>query len=270
MYVFTWVSVGAKHLAPSQLRLTACKPDLPRTLTDGFWYDNKWTSLICKPFIHYSKDSIRMCLRNRHVYLTGDSTIRQWFAEIANTLGMSRKEDNQFRNKSFYLSRYDEKDNIDLKFIFHPLSLHPSSVFVNLSVVQFEADVLANLGGDSCNHIVVISPWAHFPNYPWGSYVEWLEGIRDAYLLARKRCPNLKFVVKTPHAVNMQWEMKGRDWMFYQMKQAMWDTFLGTGAIFVDVWDMNLSYPSTPINLHMPGEVVKEEVSFFLSHVCAR
>lgn len=215
--------------------------------------------------------NIQECLRGQNIYLTGDSTTRQWFAEIAKSLNLSSAADRQFKDKSFHLFRKDMKSNISLEFIFHPLSLHPSAVFVNFSIVRFEADVLHSLAKVPCqNAIVVISPWAHFPNYPWGSYVDWLEGIRDAYSYVKRTCPNIKLVVKTPHPVNMQWEMKARDWMFYQMKEAMWKVFQGSGAFFLDVWDMNLSYPSAPINMHMPNNVIQEEVSLFLSHACRR
>eukprot|EP00057_Strongylocentrotus_purpuratus_P001906 XP_003723455.1 PREDICTED: NXPE family member 3 [Strongylocentrotus purpuratus] len=262
---------GRAILDPQLYSLPICQADLSRALSDGFWYNNHWQSLVCQPRIKFSKMNIQECLRGQNIYLTGDSTTRQWFAEIAKSLNLSSAADRQFKAKSFHLFRKDMKSNISLEFIFHPLSLHPSAVFVNFSIVRFEADVLHSLAKVPCqNAIVVISPWAHFPNYPWGSYVDWLEGIRDAYSYVKRTCPNIKLVVKTPHPVNMQWEMKARDWMFYQMKEAMWKVFQGSGAFFLDVWDMNLSYPSAPINMHMPNNVIQEEVSLFLSRACRR
>ncbi|XP_041469793.1 NXPE family member 3-like [Lytechinus variegatus] len=258
-------------LDPQLMSLPICQPDLSQTLSDGFWYKDRWNSLVCQPRVKFSINTIRECLQGQNIYLTGDSTTRQWFAEIAKSLNLGSAVDREFKNKSFHLLRTDKKNNIKLEFIFHPLSLHPSSVFVNLSVVRFEADVLLSLAKTPCQSaIVVISPWAHFPNYPWGSYLDWLEGIYDAYSYLKRTCPDIKLIVKTPHPVNMQWEMKARDWMFYQMKQAMWKVFKGSGAFFVDVWDMNLSYLSAPINMHMPSNVVKEELSLFLSHACQR
>ncbi|XP_071476363.1 NXPE family member 1-like [Diadema antillarum] len=261
---------GSKVLDRDILPLPTCQPDLPVTVSDGFWFGNRWHSLVCSPQVEFRGPSIRSCLKHQNVFFTGDSTTRQWFSAVVKALGRSKPEDNQFKNKSFYLERRDTMSDINFKFIFHPLSLHPHAVFVNLSVVRFEADVLLGLPRDSCNHVVVFSPWAHFPNYPWRSYLEWLEGVRDALLVARERCPGLKFVVKTPHPVNMQQEMKARDWMFYQMRAAMFDAFSGVGALFVDTWDMNLSYPSAPSNMHMPDKVISEEISLFLSHLCSR
>ena len=210
------------------------------------------------------------CLKHTNVIFTGDSTTRQWFASLAELFGVGHPEDHE---RTFILERNLPQPDINISFAFHPLSTHPKPVFVNFSRVRFEVDILLDIPAkgvaSSCDskHVVVISPWAHFIMWPWDAYMEWLTHIRDAMLEVVQKCPNLKVVVKSPHAVDKVTSYKGRDYLFIEMMQAMRDVFQGTGAIFIDIWDMDYAYPS-PMVLHMPKEVINQEIALFLSYIC--
>ena len=217
------------------------------------------------------------CLKQTNVIFTGDSTTRQWFASLAELFGVGHPEDHE---RTFILERNLPQPDINISFAFHPLSNHNKPVFVNFSQVRFEVDILLDIpaksvpaaGGkmtSSCDskHVVVISPWAHFLMWPWDAYMEWLTNIRDVMLEVVQKCPNLKLIVKSPHAVNKVTSTKGRDYLFTEMKRAMRDVFQGTGAIFIDIWDMDYAYPS-PMVLHMPKEVIDQEIALFLSYIC--
>ena len=136
-----------------------------------------------------------------------------------------------------------------------------------MSQVRFEVDILLDLPRHTCNHVIVISPWAHFIMWPWDAYIEWLTHIRDAMLEVKQRCPKLKVVIKSPHAVDKVTSMKGRDFMYAEMMKAMREVFQGSGVLFIDIWDMDYGYPS-PMVLHMPKDVINQEISLFLSYVC--
>ncbi len=247
------------------LYLPPCGPDLPPApLTDGYWYNNQWNSLICDAKQIYNKSIALQCLQNTNVVFTGDSTTRQWFASLARLFDVGHPEDHE---RTFFLERNIAEADINISFIFHPLSTHPKPVFVNMSQVRFEVDVLLDLSQHTCKHVVVISPWAHFIMWPWDAYTEWLTHIRDAMLEVKKRCPNLIVIIKSPHAVDKVTTMKGRDFMFKEMMHAMRETFQGTGAIFIDIWDMDYAYP-IPMVLHMPDDVINQEIALFLSYIC--
>ncbi|XP_062387641.1 NXPE family member 3-like [Sardina pilchardus] len=55
-----------------------CKPGLPTPVPAGFYLNDVWTSLVCAAR-HFSVPEIAPCLRDKHIYIMGDSTIRQWF-----------------------------------------------------------------------------------------------------------------------------------------------------------------------------------------------
>ena len=222
---------------------------------------------MCKQSLKYSPSAINRCLNNYNVHLTGDSTLRQWFFSLTDALNVTIPGGN---DKTKMIYKYsDSKININLTFTFHPLSYHRSFA-VDIAQTRFEADVLLNLPRHTCNHVVVIGPWAHFITWPWRAYVEWLTNIKSAIIAARQRCPDIKVVIKSPHPVENQQtsrSMMGVDILFWDMKRKMRDIFEGNDVSFVDTWYMVQVYPE-PNDLHMPFEVMDQEVALFLSYIC--
>eukprot|EP00057_Strongylocentrotus_purpuratus_P018742 XP_011673216.1 PREDICTED: NXPE family member 3 [Strongylocentrotus purpuratus] len=233
-------------------------------LTEGYWWNRTWFSLTCGPRVSLNKANVHHCLHDTNIYFTGDSTTRQWFAAITEALGLGQPEDHE---RAFLLQRRDKAANLNLTFIFHPLTAHPQQVFVNLSTVKFEADVILELPRHTCRNVVVFSPWAHFSIWQWEAYTDWLKGIRAAILVAKQRCPDLLFVYKSPHPVDKWSVFPARDVVFNEMRALVRDIFEGLGVIFVDIWDINLGSP-WPITLHMPSDVIDQEVSVLLSYLC--
>ncbi|XP_011673216.2 NXPE family member 3 [Strongylocentrotus purpuratus] len=244
--------------------LPRCEPGMDTPLTEGYWWNRTWFSLTCGPRVSLNKANVHHCLHDTNIYFTGDSTTRQWFAAITEALGLGQPEDHE---RAFLLQRRDKAANLNLTFIFHPLTAHPQQVFVNLSTVKFEADVILELPRHTCRNVVVFSPWAHFSIWQWEAYTDWLKGIRAAILVAKQRCPDLLFVYKSPHPVDKWSVFPARDVVFNEMRALVRDIFEGLGVIFVDIWDINLGSP-WPITLHMPSDVIDQEVSVLLSYLC--
>ena len=226
-----------------------------------------WTSLVCQPTLVYSQAEVRRCLNNYNVHLTGDSTVRQWFFSLTDALNVTIPGGD---DKKKMLYRYDEDPGFNLTFTFHPLTYQMSFV-VNISQQRFETDVLLNLPPHTCNHVVVVSPWTHFMTWPWRAYVEWLTNIKSAILEAKRLCPELKVVVKSPHALEnlSSKSMIGVDILFWDMKLKMREIFEGNDVFFVDTWDMCQAYP-VPNEMHMPSDVINQEVALFLSYMCSK
>eukprot|EP00057_Strongylocentrotus_purpuratus_P010017 XP_011664491.1 PREDICTED: uncharacterized protein LOC105438412 [Strongylocentrotus purpuratus] len=177
-------------------------------LAEGYWWNKTWFSLTCGPRVPLNKANVQHCLHDTNIYLTGDSTKRQWFAAITEDLGLGQPKDHE---RIFLLQRRDKAANLNLTFIFHPLTAHPQQVSVNLSTVKFEA----------------YSPWAHFSIWQWEAYTDWLKGIRAAILVAKQRFPNLLFVYKSPHPVDKWSVFPARDVVFNEMRALVKDVFKG-------------------------------------------
>ncbi|XP_072030799.1 NXPE family member 3-like [Amphiura filiformis] len=54
----------------------------PKDGTAGFYYQDKWNSLVCKNR-EFTIPEIRKCLQNQRLHFWGDSTLRQWYEYFA-------------------------------------------------------------------------------------------------------------------------------------------------------------------------------------------
>ena len=212
-------------------------------------------------------DEISQCLQGRHLYILGGSTLRQWVTSLHNMLGVQFI---QQKHEKFYMDRFIETIGVNITFRFHPQVV--SGYEVDVNDLEYEVDILDGLGmgGDICNYIVALGPWAHFTQWTRESYIERLLLLRAAVERFRDRCPYVPIVVKGPHPrehYTAESVINSSDYILHQLGALMEEIFRDSGVWFLDVWEMNLAYPKEN-NVHMPFEVVEQEVDMFLSYVC--
>ncbi|XP_038050440.1 NXPE family member 1-like [Patiria miniata] len=252
-------------------QLPECEPDQPKPLSSGYWRDSKtWVSLACRTKQWKVPRDIGRCLVNKTVYLLGDSTSRQWYELLSGMLGVPFVRKDNLEQNNIY--RHFDEFNLTTVFKFHPLCLTRNPRPTPFNLFSFEVDVLDALKDKSCNYVILISPWAHYPQWTKDMFLERVSLLREALLRFRARCPNAPVVVKGSHPRD-QPGLEGRifynNFMLYQLGKILRETFQGTAAWFLDIWDLNMAYPASKM-VHMPEEVVKQELSMFLSYVCRK
>ncbi|XP_051538764.1 NXPE family member 4-like isoform X4 [Myxocyprinus asiaticus] len=62
-----------------------CRPGLTTPVPAGFYLHDVWKSFVCCTK-HFSRQEMGNCLRNKIVYMLGDSTTRQWFEHFLSTV----------------------------------------------------------------------------------------------------------------------------------------------------------------------------------------
>ncbi len=55
-----------------------CRPGLHTPVPAGFYLNDVWTSFVCSTR-HFTTQTTTECLKDKHIYMMGDSTMRQWF-----------------------------------------------------------------------------------------------------------------------------------------------------------------------------------------------
>ena len=251
----------------------SCLPDDADPLTHGYWHNGVWESLVCRTYQWNSRNTTGHCLRNKQVFLLGDSTTRQWYVELMKLLGEDKKlSGSELEVKKKYVSQF----NLTIYWHFHPWTIGLGRKFIDN--LKYEVDILDEINTESANCsdlVIVLSPWAHFTQWKKSAYVERLELLKYAVQRLMSRCGagSLPFVVirgphsrlsgtKTPPTL-----LDGRDYILYKMNGIMRRTFRGVGAHYLDIWDMNMAYPSHK-TIHMPAKVIRQEVSMMLSYLC--
>ncbi|XP_071964276.1 NXPE family member 3-like isoform X2 [Antedon mediterranea] len=243
-----------------------CAPDTPEPLSDGFWYRDTWHSFACRSR-SWSRKMIGQCTSTKRLVFLGDSTTRQWCEKLLMYLHIDVPED--LSKKRYTILT----DFLNLTFQFHPYVL--GNGLERIGDGMFEVDFLESLPTDSCEYVIMISPWAHYEVWTKEAYLSRLEHIKAAIIAFRKKCPQAQFVIKSPHprrhsSKSLQTFIIARltsDVLLYEFRRLMRETFHGMGIHYIDIWDMNLSYNS-PNTIHMPLEVAIQELFIYFSHIC--
>lgn len=62
-----------------------CRPGLHTPVPSGFYLDDVWTSFVCSTR-HFTPRITTQCLKDKEIYMMGDSTMRQWFDFLIKTV----------------------------------------------------------------------------------------------------------------------------------------------------------------------------------------
>ncbi|XP_077991537.1 NXPE family member 4-like [Glandiceps talaboti] len=264
---------------PSPELVPDCKVDLPPTISDGYWSGNRWHSLVCKNKPWFDKTEVQRCLKGKDIYFLGDSTTRQWFQKMLEIIGYPvNVTHNNWRqrvtpipnkymvtgNDDYKWQIRDLKNDINMIYRHHALTRHSE---IPIDRFPFMVDVIDNLPSPKCKYILVISLWAHFDTWTRESYVDRLMNIQQAIRRLRLRCPETLVAVKGPHERGNVFTY----WLLLDMVQTMKDVFIGHKVFFIDIWDMNFAYSVVhghKMDIHMPMELIREEICMFLSYIC--
>ena len=246
--------------------LPQCQPDQELPISLGYWLENHWHSLLCEITDWTEKSRLTSCLRNKKLLLLGDSTTRQWLVGIHDLLGIPIKF---VPGATFYLfQKHYAATNISISFSFHPQPLIGPTVAIK--DLFYEVDMLDGLNNTRCNYIVLVSPWAHFAQWTRESYIERTEHLREALIRVRKRCPDVKIVLKGPHPRDHKSFVSftySNDFLLKDIGDINRSILRGIGIWFLPVWDMNLAYP-VENTMHMPMTVIHEELKMFFGYIC--
>ena len=240
-------------------KLPICKPGIHTLGSSGYWFKEEWNPLNCRKFNCWHQDAtlIGKCLRDKEIYVLGDSNGRQYATGISDVLTQ--------------VSNADDTNpyNITVQFVFHPEAI--GSRFVPLSAFKYEVDILDRLNNSECNYILIFSIWAHFTQWPRDAFYDRLYHLRDNLAQFRKRCPDVPVFFKSPHPrdhSSFAAIVYGSDFILYGIRGMLLEVFGDEpGVMFLDIWGMNSAYLSKN-NVHMPLVVIHEELAMIYSTLC--
>ena len=249
-----------------------CISDTEAPACSGYWKGNLWRSFQCKNH-QFTPNQIGLCLKNKNVYIIGDSTLRQLFFVLCSTFNAPcafAPVDKTPLHLDVPQESYVADFNVNLNFKFHSLR---NGIAVNTFSISFlDVDFIDSLGrGGNCNVILGVGVGIHFPQWSRDAFIERLTHLKESIVRFLHRCPNASVFVKGPHMsspyLSLQSDITRSAYFVYQMHLLMQEYFKGTGVYYIDTWDMNLSFPSRNL-IHMPYEVVRQELFLALSYVC--
>ncbi|XP_051966129.1 NXPE family member 3-like [Xyrauchen texanus] len=238
-----------------------CRPALHTPVPAGFYLNDVWTSFVCSTR-HFTMQTTTRCLKDKHIYMMGDSTMRQWFEFFVKAVPTLKQMNLHVQYQAGPLIAVDVENNIDLHWRAHgvPLRCRKTSV-ANLHYISNEIDDLA--GGP--HTVIVFNLGPHFTTYPLDFFTHRVLRIRKAILALLQRAPETIIVIKT---VNTGYkDVFGSDWYSLQLDRILRWAFQDVGVYILDVWQMTACHYSKE-NIHPGPVVIKNEMDIFLSFIC--
>ncbi|XP_078492195.1 NXPE family member 3 [Ciona intestinalis] len=279
---------------------TARLPSLPRCIANevsftppspsGYFLNDVWQSTHCAiRSINSNSDHID-CLKDKRVYLFGDSTIRQWYSYYVpfghlNKLGQLRIYFESILGINTGVNLY-EKDatktvweprsaenkviNTSIHFAAHGPPLQNGG---DMQSMPYIVDSLDNLEGGP-GTVVAMTIGFHLLLYDPTVYVRRLYTIRDAVVRLLERSPGTLVVFKGLNTYEMDDVLHSQcclsEWLALRYETIARTIFKEVkGLVYIDTWDISASTQyMVKDSLHPDNRVIENEMQVFLSFVC--
>ncbi|KAL1765230.1 NXPE family member 3-like isoform X1, partial [Sigmodon hispidus] len=239
-----------------------CRPGHLSPKPTGFYYQNRWHSTFCSSRSFPTVDSILNCLAGHIVYMMGDSTLRQWWEYLRDTVPSLKPVDLHTPYQTGPLMAVDTTRGTVLHWRAHSWPLRSS--FTPVASLHSVARELHGLAGGHYT-VVVLGMGAHFTTFPPSIFARRLAGIREAVKALLDREPSTLVVIKLANTGYKS--VYGSDWLTLQVNRFLRAAFVGLQVAFVDAWEMTSSL-DLPDNIHPEEIIVRNQVELFLSFIC--
>ncbi|XP_062399016.1 NXPE family member 3-like [Sardina pilchardus] len=239
-----------------------CKPGMPTPIPAGFYLRDAWTSFVCVAR-HFDAGNTTKCLKDKHIYIMGDSTIKQWYDFIIGSVPTLRRMNLHTVAKNGPHMAVDVENNIDLHFRSHgnPRISGDWQIMADMHYISNEIDDMA--GGP--HTVIVLNMCAHFTTMPLSYFVYRVSQIKHAVVALLRRAPETKVIIKT--ANTGQRDFYRHNWLYMQLDRVLRETFYDMGVYILDVWQMTACHYNKE-NLHPGPVIIKNEVDILLTFIC--
>lgn len=239
-----------------------CHPGHLSPKPSGFYHQDRWHSTFCSSRSFPTVDSILNCLAGRIVYMMGDSTLRQWWEYLRDTVPSLKPVDLHATYQVGPLMAVETTRGTVLHWRAHSWPLR--SLRTPVASLHSVARELHGLAGGPYT-VVVLGMGAHFTTFPPSIFARRLAGIRTAVKALLDREPSTLVVIKLANTGYKS--VYGSDWLTLQMNRFLRAAFVGLRVAFVDAWEMTSSL-AVPDDIHPRKLIVRNEVELFLSFIC--
>ncbi|CAG2226496.1 unnamed protein product [Mytilus edulis] len=233
----------------------------------GYFYNKTWHNLLCQKKVDTSFNRYLACLRNREIYMVGDSTVRDWLVSIADILNLL--------GKSYAIKGHHEpikavsknkRDNITVIWVAHEFPFFtytPNGLIHHFKPASYHLNVIR-----SKNPIVVLHWYTHISYAPLSIYEEHVMNAKDAIVKFLDRVPGAKIFIKGPHYFEQYSEGVPYDFARYLQDKLIFKIFdnIKHKVVYLNEWDITVSSENKA--LHPSYDLRKPMIDELLSYIC--
>ncbi|XP_026140386.1 NXPE family member 3-like [Carassius auratus] len=240
-----------------------CRTGTMTPVPSGFYLRDVWKSFVCNTR-QFSSAQMGNCLKNKIVYLMGDSTTRQWFEYFERNMPGIKRLDLHTPRTGGPLMAVELKNNTIIHWKPHGVPLRFTKMLItDLHYISNDIDEIA--GG---HHVVIVFTFfAHLVFHPITFYVYEVAKIRQSVVALLSRAPETIIIIKSGNTAGLK-NIFQSDWYVLQLDTVMREMFRDIeGIIFLDVWQMTSCHYLRE-DIHPGPIIVANEVNMLLSYIC--
>ncbi|XP_041424972.1 NXPE family member 2 [Xenopus laevis] len=242
-----------------------CKIGMTSPYPSGFCLLDIWTPLFCRLSPFPSTNHVNSCLKDKMIYLMGDSTLRQWFLHLVNKLKNLKNFNLHRTGLESMLLAIDPEKNILLQWKkhSHPIVASRSYSVKDDAYISEEIDRLA--GGP--NTVIAITAGQHFRPFPIRLFIKRVINIRRALESLFIRSPETKVIIKAENTREFNLDVERfSDFYGYIQNLIVKEMFQDLPVAVVDAWDMTIAFNSNDV--HPAENVIRNQINMFLTYIC--
>ncbi|XP_050957179.1 NXPE family member 3-like isoform X5 [Labeo rohita] len=241
-----------------------CRSGLTTPVPAGFYLKDVWKSFVCNSQ-NFSPAQMRNCLKNKIVYLMGDSTTRQWFEYLGKKVPGIKRLDLHTHPGGGPLMAVELENNIIIHWRVHGVPLRFGRVMPITDLHYISNDIDEIAGGPHA--VIVFTYCAQLVFHPITFYVFEVAKIRQSVIALLSRAPDTTIIIKSGNTAGRK-SIFQSDWHVLQLNTVMREMFSDIdGVIFLDVWQMTSCHYLLE-NIHPGPVIIANEVDMLLSYVC--
>ncbi|XP_071136694.1 NXPE family member 2-like isoform X2 [Mytilus edulis] len=232
----------------------------------GYLYNETWHNLLCQNNVEPSYNRYVSCLKNREIYMVGDSTVRHWLMSMAEILNLAYSIkltlDAHHPIKAFSTNT---RDNITVTWAAHefPFFAYTSNATINyFKPARYHLNILR-----SKNPIVVLHWYVHIGFVPLSVYEEHVMNAKDSIVEFLDRVPDAKIFIKGPH--NLQHtDGVPYDFVRYLQDKIIFKIFdnIKHKIVYLNQWDITVA--SESYEMHPSNSLRHQMIHELLSYIC--
>ncbi|XP_077100278.1 NXPE family member 3-like [Siphateles boraxobius] len=240
-----------------------CRSGMTTPVPAGFYLKDVWKSFVCNTQ-QFNSSQIGNCLKNKIVYLMGDSTTRQWFEYLERKVPDIKRMDLHTPRTGGPLMAIELKNNIIVHWRPHGVPLRFTKMLItDLHYISNDIDEIA--GGPHA--VVVFTIFAHLVFHPITFYVHKVAKIRQSVVALLSRAPETTVIIKSGNTAGLK-DIFQSDWYTIELNTVMQEMFRDIdGVIYFDVWQMTSCHYLRE-NIHPGPVIIANEVDMLLSYIC--
>ncbi|XP_072269774.1 NXPE family member 4-like [Pyxicephalus adspersus] len=251
------------ELSPPHLE--QCKIGMTSPFPSGFVFQNKWRPAFCNIGNFTLHEQMYTCLKDKMIFLIGDSTLRQWYLYLLKTFQGLQSFDLHRAGLESMLLSVDQQSNIRLQWKKHS---HPivASRFYSVKDDHYVNEQIDQLDGGP-HYVIVICLGQHFRPFPIHLFIKRVINVRKALQRLFLRSPDTKVIIKAENTGQISADAERfSDFHGYIQYLIVKNIFNDLPVAVVDAWDMTIAYNTNDV--YPPENVVQDQIYMFLTYIC--